>query len=180
VQWTAAVVLVAVLGLALALSGAIRLAQLTRMADHLEGQALGLERTGVRDLAGHLASTWPRIFCLALVAFVCGENLEHIAVGLPAPGLTVLGSGEYHAPLAIFAAVAFAAAMVDALYRWRRDILVARIEAARAAWARVRRSSPRPETPWVDRRHGAIAGHRIAGRAPPLRADLGRVRLSAG
>jgi hypothetical protein len=179
VQWTAAIVLVGILALGLALAGAIRLAQLSRMAGDLDGGAIRLERAAVRDLAGHLASTWPRILCLALAVFVCAENLEHIAVGLPAPGLSVLGSGEYHAPLAIFAAVAFAAAMVDALYRWRRDILVARIEAARAEWARIQRSSPRPETPWVDRRQAAIAGHRIASRAPPLSADQGRVRLSA-
>jgi hypothetical protein len=167
-QWTAAVALIAILALALAAAGALRLAQLSRLARDLDDLTASIEHIGLRNLCGHLVRSWLVIFGCALVLFVGAENLEHVAAGLPAPGLSVLGSGEYHGALAIFAAVAFMAAMVDALYRWRRDVLVARIEAARTRWVRAHGSTGRPETPWIDRRHGAISGHRIAGRAPPL------------
>ena len=170
-HWTATVVVVAILALALAAAGALRLAQLSRLARDLNEGTVSIERTGTRDLWVHLVRAWLLILGCALVLFVGAENAEHIAAGLPAPGLSVLGSGGYHLALPIFAAVALVAALIDALYRWRRDVLVARIAAARARWARARRSASRPEIPWVERRHGAIAGHRLAGRAPPLTAQ---------
>ena len=168
VHWTATVALVAILALALVGAGALRLAQLSGLARNLNDGTVSIEGTGVRDLYGHLVRAWLVILGCALLLFVGAENVEHIAAGLPAPGVSVLGSGEYHGALPIFAVVALVAALIDALYRWRRDVLVARIVAARARWARARRSTRRPEVPWIERRHGAIARHRIAGRAPPL------------
>jgi hypothetical protein len=101
------------------------------------------------------------------VLFVVVENLERMSVGLPAPGLEVMGSLGFPGIAVLFVLVAAVTALVEALYRWRREVLLARIEAARTRRTRTAATSGRPTAPWVDRRHAAIAGHRIAGRAPP-------------
>jgi hypothetical protein len=167
-HWTATVALVAILALALATAGAIRLIQLSRLSGELDRSANTVANGGAAVLARHLGRAWLQILVGSIVLFVCAENLERIAIGLPAPGLSVLGSDEYQGALAIFAVMALVAALIDGLYRWRRDVLVARIEAARARWGRIRLFPPRRELPWVERRHGAIVGYRVAGRAPPL------------
>jgi hypothetical protein len=169
--WTAAVALVAVLAATLALAGAIRLLQLSHLARELAAGGIRVGSAGLRDLTRQGLRSWLEILSCALMLFVAAENLEHLAVGLPAPGLGMLGVDSQHPALVIFAAVAFAAALVDALYRWRRDVLRARIEAARSRWPRTALSAPRPDIPWIERRHQAIAGFGIAGRAPPLRAS---------
>ena len=168
--WTATVALVVALALVLVITGAVRLAQLSQLARHVGRGGMRVQRVGDRTLVADLARRWVWILLGSLVLFVISENLEHLAVGMPPPGLAVLGSAAYDATLPIFAAVAFAAALIDALYRWRHDVLLARIVAACARWARSAGSTARPPVPWIDRRHGAIAGHRIAGRAPPLAA----------
>ena len=164
-NWTATVALVVVLALALVAAGALRLAQLSRLGRALDGAETpsSIIRTTIR-LIGR---AWLQVLIGALVLFIAAENLEHVAAGLVAPGLSVLGSGDYHDTLAVFAGVAFAAALVEGLYRWRREVLIARIVSARARWTRARQSSARPNLPWINPRHGAIVSHQIAGRAPP-------------
>lgn len=169
-QWTATLVLVAILAAALLVAGIVRLVQLSRLAHDLDGAAISAANGGSRDLAHNLVRAWLQILGCSLLVFVGAENLEHLTAGLPAPGLSVLGSGEYHFALAVFAVCALAAALVDALYRWRRDMLVALIAAVRSRWARPRALGARPRTPWVDRHHAAVARHQIAGRAPPTTA----------
>lgn len=166
-QWTGTVVLVAALALSLAILGAFRLASLTRLARELQAGDITVESGRLADLAGHLVRAWLVILPIALVLFVGVENLEHVSVGLRAPGLSVLGSSQYHSVIGVFVLVSFGAALVDALYRWRRDVLVARIAAARAGLRHARPLVLRYRLPWVDRRHASITGNRISGRAPP-------------
>ena len=169
-QWTGTVILVAALALALAVLGAIRLISLSRLAGELDAGDITVRAGGIRDLAGHLVRAWLTILPVALVLFVGVENVEHLSVGLPAPGLSVLGSSQYHSVFAVFALVSLLAALVDALYQWRRDLLVARIEAAQACLRHRPAQVMRRALPWVDRRHASITGNRISGRAPPQRA----------
>lgn len=169
--WAATVALVAILALALGSAAAVRLAQLARLARDVDAGEVDVEGSGIGHLGRHLIRAWLQILGVALVLFVVAENLEHSVVGLPPPGLAVLDSGEYHLGLVVFAGAALVAALVDALYRWRRDVLVARIEGARLRWVRAHATSARPAMPWVDPRHDAIAGYRIAGRAPPPFVD---------
>ncbi len=169
-QWTATLILVAILAAALAIAAAARLLQLSRLAHDLDGVATNPAHGGTRELGRDLVRAWLQILGCSLVVFVGAENLERVTAGLPAPGLGVLGSGEYHLALAVFALTALAAALVEALYRWRRDVLVALIAAARARWGRDRSPARRPRIAWVDRSHAAIARSRITGRAPPLAA----------
>ena len=167
-QWTGTVVIVAGLAITLAILGTARLVALSRLARALDAGAITVRGGRPGDLAGHLVRSWLAIMPIALVLFIVVENIEHLSVGLPAPGLSVLGSSQYHSVLGVFAMVSLLAALVDALYRWRRDILVARIEAARARLRRRPARVARRSLPWVDLRHAAITGNRISGRAPPL------------
>lgn len=169
-QWTGTVIVVASLAIGLAVFGSIRLIGLSRLARELNAGSISVRAGRVSDLAVHLVRAWLLILPVALVLFVGVENLEHISVGLPAPGLSVLGSTQYHSVIAVFALVSFLAALVDALYRWRRDLLVARIDAARARLQRRPTQVVRHGLPWLDRRHASIADTRISGRAPPRSA----------
>lgn len=166
-QWTGTVILVAVLALGLAVTGTTRLFSLSRLARQLDAGDIAVRAGRVTDLAAHVIRAWLVILPVALVLFVGVENLEHLSVGLPAPGLSVLGSSQYHSVVAVFGVVALLAALVDGLYRWRRDVLVARIEAARARLEHTPAIVSRRRQPWVDRRHGSITGNGISGRAPP-------------
>ena len=169
-QWTGTVILVAALALALAVLGAIRLISLSRLAGELDAGDITVRAGAIRDLAGHLVRAWLTILPVALVLFVGVENIEHLSVGLPAPGLSVLGSSQYHSVFAVFALVSLLAALVDALYQWRRDLLVARIEAARDRLRHRAALVARHDLPWVDRRHASIIGNGLSVRAPPQRA----------
>jgi hypothetical protein len=169
-QWTGTVILVAALALALAVLGAIRLISLSRLAGELDAGDITVRAGAIRDLAGHLVRAWLTILPVALVLFVSVENVEHLSVGLPAPGLSVLGSSQYHSVVAVFALVSLLAALVDALYQWRRDLLVARIEAARDRLRQRAALVARHDLPWVDRRHASIIGNGLSVRAPPQRA----------
>ena len=167
-QWTGTVIVVAGLALSLAIAGIIRLARLSNLARQLDAGGISVRGGRPVDLVSHLLKAWLLILPVALLLFVVVENLEHLSVGLPAPGLAVLGSVQYHSVLGVFAVVSLIAALVDALYRWRRDVLVARIEAARARLDRSPRLLVGHRLPWLDRRHASITSNRISGRAPPL------------
>jgi hypothetical protein len=169
-QWTGTVIVVASLAVSLAVAGIIRLARLSHLARELDAGGISIGEGRVVDLVSHLLKAWLLILPVALLMFVVVENLEHLSVGLPAPGLAVLGSAQYHSVLGVFAVVSFLAALVDALYRWRRDVLVARIAAARARLGRSPRLLVRHRLPRLDRRHASITSNRISGRAPPRRA----------
>jgi hypothetical protein len=169
-QWTGTVILVAALALSLTALGAVRLISLTRIARRLNAGDISVGGGRLTDLGGHVIRGWLVIMPVALILFVGVENLEHVSVGLPAPGLSVLGSVQYHSIIGVFLLVSLLAALVDALYRWRRDVLVARIEAARARLRHAPAIIVRRPLPWVDRRHASITGNRISGRAPPRRA----------
>ncbi|MGH2511661.1 MAG: hypothetical protein ACRDGQ_03125 [Candidatus Limnocylindrales bacterium] len=166
-QWTVTVLVVASLAVTLAILAAVRLVSLSRLARRLDAGSDNVRAGRPGDLGRHLQRAWLAILPSALVLFVVVENVEHLSVGLPAPGLTVLGSAHYHFVLGVFAVVSLAAALVDALYRWRRDLLVARIEAARARLRRRPAKAGARALPWVELRHAAITLNRISGRAPP-------------
>ncbi len=167
-QWTGTVIVVAGLAISLAIAGIGRLARLSRIARELDAGGISVAEGRPVDLLSHLLKAWLLILPVALLLFVVVENLEHLSVGLPAPGLAVLGSVQYHSVLGVFALVSLLAALVDALYRWRRDVLVARIAAARARLGRSPRVVGGRRVPWLDRRHASITSNRISGRAPPL------------
>jgi hypothetical protein len=165
--WNETALVVVALAVALVFAGLARLAWLARMARRLDGGRHTAPRVARGALVQSLRRAWLAIFPISLALFIVVENVERMSAGLPAPGLDVMGSLGFAGIAVLFGIVAGITALVDALFRWRRAILIARIEAARRRRARSAAASPRPNVPWVERRHAAIAGHRIAGRAPP-------------
>ena len=165
--WNDTALVVLGLAVALAIAGLARLGRLARMARCLGGGRSTAPQAGHGALVQGLRRAWLAIFPVSLALFIVVENVERMSAGLPAPGLDVMGSLGFAGIAVLFGIVAGVTALVDALYRWRRAVLIARIEAARRCPARASAVGARPGVPWVERRHAAIAGHRIAGRAPP-------------
>jgi hypothetical protein len=125
-----------------------------------------------RALLAGFARVAPRIAVLQLVLLSAQENLEHVAAGRPAPGAAILFSPEYAGGGWIALAVSFAVSLVVALFIWRRDVLLARLRAARAALPRVSEVAPRRPGVVAPRPVESILGRRSALRAPPLRTGF--------
>lgn len=164
--WSSAVLIVLGLGVMLLVAAAWRLRTLGVLARAAAREAiLPSDRRG---FVGHLVRLWPRLTLLTLALFVLQENVEHYNIGEPLPGLGVLLSSEYPNALLIFGVVALVVAIVGALFRWRRDVLLARMAAARPRWRRASGRSVRPSLAWVDGLAGSLLGRRLAVRAPPV------------
>jgi hypothetical protein len=165
--WAITVVTVAILYAGLVFLALRRISSLNRLAGAVRAGELNVRDKGIRHLARHVLGLWATILVTSLLLFVLNENLERVANGLPIPGFAVLAGGLGHAsPLLVFAAVAGAVALVAGLYRWRRDILLARVRDPRSAWDRSSQRQLRPpDRP--RRRPRSAVGSRLAGRAPP-------------
>jgi hypothetical protein len=121
-----------------------------------------------RALLEAFARVAPRIALLQLVLLSVQENVEHLAAGQPAPDAAILFSPEYAGGGWIALAVSFAVSLVVALFVWRRDVLLARLRAARAALPRVSDVAPRRPGLVARRPVESVLGRRSALRAPPL------------
>jgi len=164
--WASTVLIVAALATGLALASTARLVALSAIAGPLEAGAIRVRSGQVRDYMVHVRGALLAILLLALTLFVGYENVERVAVGLPAPGLGVLNLTD-GATIAVFAIVPLLTALVEALYRWRRDVLTAQICAARVRWHRRARAIEPRRPVWTERRHVSIVLHQFSGRAPP-------------
>ncbi len=162
--WTTAFTVVPCLGLALLALGAWQLRRLSRQARSLVIGA-ALRDPGLGAFAAHLGRLWLGLTASTVALFVAQENLEHVALGDPLPGIGVLARNGSPVAMTVIAAVALGVALVGALYRWRRDVLIARIAASRGRW-RLQRAEPR-RSQEADRRPQRALGGSIAGRAPP-------------
>src|SRR5438876_10482506 len=174
--WALTVITVAILSTGLAFLALRRLASLARLARAVEGGKLAVRDGRARDLVSHVVRLWAVIMVISQALFVLNENLERAANGLPMPGLTILAAVAGHpSPIVVFAVVAAAVAVVAGLYRWRRDVLLARVRGERQAWARTaQRRLVRPSAA-PRRRPRSVVGSRLAGRAPPLLPRLSTV-----
>jgi hypothetical protein len=97
------------------------------------------------------------------------ENVERLLIGQALPGPLVLVTPEYAGGLWITIGVGLAVAFVAAVFDWRRQALLARLRADRAAVPRHRSTQlRRPEI--VVRSMQSLLGRRSALRAPPAPA----------
>jgi len=169
--WTLAVWSTAILGGTLVVAGAARLASLARAVRR--GGLAPADRQVGSDRASWIRTWFSGAIRLAVVVAVLltiQENVEHLAAGLPLQGAALLFSPEYPFGLAIVAAVSVAVSLVVALYRRRRDELVARLRRDAAAYAAPVRRSARPVRNLLPP-PASILG-RIGGlRAPPALLD---------
>ena len=164
--WGVAVVIVLAAALGLVGLGTWRLYRLGVVARARAADDSGL-RPGPNGFVRSLVGLWVRLAGATTVLFVIQENLEHQHGGGGLPGLSVLGSAQYPNAALVLAAVALAVAVVVALFRWRRDVLVARITGARQRWHGAPRTVQRRPVIWVEHRHASIVLHQLSGRAPP-------------
>jgi hypothetical protein len=166
--WSTTVAIVIALGLALGFAGAVRLLTLARLARRLDHGAVVAQDGRGREALRHLGFAWIAIFILATTLFIGWENVERVLAGGVAPGLSVVTAAASPA-IPLFVAIAFLAAAIDALYAWRRDVLVARIRAARGrSFRRGATASRFPD--WVEPWRPSPTGRHLAGRAPPSMA----------
>jgi len=164
--WGTAVAVVLAAALGVFGLGAWRLYRLGIVVRSLD-KAAGSLRPVPRDVGRRLVGLWLRLALATTLVFVVQENLEHQVAGLGVPGLSVLWSAEYPNAAFVILAIALAVAVVVSLFRWRRDVLVARIAAARAPWSGARAAVQARRPFWVERRHASIVVHQFSGRAPP-------------
>jgi hypothetical protein len=125
-----------------------------------------------RDLArGGLVRAFlglaPRVAALQLVLLSTQENIERAAIGQAAPGPGILFSPEYAGGAWIALAISLVVSLVAALFAWRRDVLLARLRAARAALPRASASAPSRPGVLVRPPIESLLGRRSALRAPP-------------
>jgi len=163
--WTTAFLIALGLGLALLVAGTWQLRRLSRQARSI-GAAAGPRDPGPSAFGAHLGRLWLGLLPATTLLFVLQENVEHLAMGDGLPGLGVLVRGGSPLALTVIGAVTLGVALVGALYRWRRDTLVARISTGHTPW---RRPTVKPQRPrGTDRRAPLALGGSVAGRAPPL------------
>jgi hypothetical protein len=106
-----------------------------------------------------------RLTATTAVLLTIQENIERAGVGLPLPGASLLLSRGYPWAGLVVVAVGLAVGFVVALFRWRRDVLVARIREAR----RVSLRSVLAEAPasFEQRPAASVLGRAQGLRAPP-------------
>jgi len=170
VAWSIAVWSSIVFGTALGLGGAFQLWRLGR-ASH---PTSSIASVGAADVGGLNPRTFARswLWTAGRLAGAVGilltiqENFERASAGMTVPGIGLLVSEEYPWALPIVIAVGLVAGLVVSLFRWRRDVLLARIRAARLAQARSG-SALRPRQVTL-RPVASILGRARGLRAPPL------------
>jgi hypothetical protein len=163
--WATAFAVGLCLGLALLVAGLWQLRRLAFLA-RSEGTGAGSPDPGPGAFAAHLGRLWLGLAPGTALLFVVQENVEHLAAGNELPGLGVLAHHGTPFAATVIGAVTLGVALVCALYRWRRDILVARITGSRGPWRHAAAVLPRP--PLVVRVASLALRGSIAGRAPPL------------
>ena len=165
-SWATAVAVVLAAGIGLFGLATWQLYRLGVVARSIDPAAVR-RSSSASGLAWRLLGLWWRLYATTTFLFVIQENVEHQRIGEALPGLSVLGSGEYSDAAFVIAIVTLAVAAVGALFRWRRDLLVARIASARQAEYRlIERVLPRPAAT-RDGRPESFVGRGLAVRAPP-------------
>lgn len=115
---------------------AVAVRQLRRLAALAAAARVGnvnVRDVGVDGFLRTLVPLWIRLMLLTAVAFLLQENIESASVGQAMPGLGPI-NGEHGVALPIIGAVSLLIAAVRALVRWRRDVLLARLGAARLSF----------------------------------------------
>jgi hypothetical protein len=172
VGWSATVLAVLGAGAMLALIAMFELARLARRARAVAAiQTINPDKAD-EPLWALLDRTLRDALSIGVAVaaiLVLTENAEHAAIGARLPGLSVFAGAEYSGTVPILVAVALATSLVRAMYHWRREVLIARLRAARRRLPRATAVlEPAPRI--VNRRPRTNIGRRIASRAPPVLA----------
>jgi len=173
--WAAAAQTSLVLGALLAAAGIYRLVRL-RLLVRARTTAMPLRQTAGRLPFRSLVAAWARAVALiapaTVVLLTVQENIERWGIGQRMPGPEVLLTPEYAGGLWIALLVGAAVALVVALFRWRRETLLARLRAARAHAARGASTAARHTGVDVAPPIESLLGRRSALRAPPAAIQI--------
>ena len=170
--WSAAVGTILAIATALVLAGLVRLAQLRILVRTASRSGKG-SSDGSLELR-QLARLWlriaPRMALVSVVLLTVQENLERSSIGGSMPGPGILLSPEYPFALWIAIAVGLLVGLVAALFEWRRQALIDRLRATRAALPR-HSSAPEPRPRGALRRPVvSVLGLQSGLRAPPAQS----------
>lgn len=165
--WAAAVQTSLLLGGLLLAAGAYRLVRLRLLLRDRERAPAGARTLPVRSLVSGWRRVALRIAPATVALLTLQENFERWSIGQPMPGPAVLLTPEYAGGLWIALLVGLAVAFVVALFRWRREALLAMLRAARMRHAPAT-AHRRPAI--VVFRPRPRAGRAHALRAPPVAA----------
>lgn len=167
--WATLVLTVAVIAAALALIALAQLRRLVRQASKVRSHGLTVNDLGLRALAAIAGRMWLQLASGTVLAFLAQENLEVLGTGTAPSGFGVL-AGEHGFALPVIALVSAAVALVGALVRWGRRVMLGRLR--RAAGSRRRRTSPNLRPTAVVRPTAASAVRAHGLRAPPSPARV--------
>ncbi len=166
--FVALTLLVFAAGAGAAIRGVLRLRRLVR---GLPAAPAGPRAPGERSCAAEVAYLWPRLLLVVAGTFLAQENLEHLVAGQGLPGLWALSAPGYPLAVPVLVAVTGLLALVGGWLRWRRETLVRRLHASRAAASRPRATAHAPHRRWALvaalLAHRWILLHWDAERAPP-------------
>jgi len=167
VTWAAAAETSLVLGGLLAAAGIFRLVHLRLLLLGRAQPQLRTAPTPVRSLLAGWRGAAVVLAPLTVSLLTIQENVERWAITRHLPGPGILLTPEYAGGLWIALAVGVAVAFVVALFRWRRETLLARLRASRALTPRRTAATPRrtgvDDAPPIE----SLLGRRSALRAPP-------------
>lgn len=145
-----------------------QLRRLSRLADVTRNGGLRVDDGGLCVLLRMIANTWLRVAAGTIVAYLLQENLETLSVGISMPGLGVI-SGELAFSLPVIALVALLVATVQAIAKWRRNLLLARLRVTVPRY----RAGTLPRHPLgLKRRPRRVFGPTHGERAPPNSSAL--------
>jgi hypothetical protein len=165
--WAAAVQTSVILGVLLAAAGTYRLMRLRLL---LRGRSVRALHEGRLPLPSLLAA-WRRTALISTPATVAlltvQENVERWAIGQRLPGPAVLLTPEYAGGIWIALLVGVAVALIVALFRWRRETLLARLSAVRRRPLRADTNDARHTGVQINPPPDSLLGRRSALRAPP-------------
>jgi hypothetical protein len=163
--WSSFVLTVAAVTLVLAVTAVCQIRRLMRQAFLVQAGRLCVDDRGFGLFARLTARLWLTLAAGTSVVFVMQENLETVAAANPLPALGVV-SGEHAVALPVIAFVSLMVALVGALVRWGRHVLLSRLNSPRVP---VRPRAPRAaRAPSLARPASVAAVHSHGLRAPPF------------
>lgn len=161
--WTSFIVTVAGVTTGLAVVAYRQIRRLQIQTSHARRGWLTVDDGGLRLFVGIAARLWFLTTGGTALAFLIQENLETVTAGLPFPGANAV-AGENGLALPVIAAVSLFVALVGALARWGRAVLLARL---RSAFGGNRRPPRLPRPASFDRPGSLVAVRSNGLRAPP-------------
>jgi|GEM_PF-5530490 hypothetical protein len=165
--WAAAVQTSLVLGALLAAAGIFRLVRLRLLLRRRQSGAEHLGGLPVRSLLSGWARAARLLAPTTVALLTIQENLERWAISHQLPGPAILLTPEYAGGLWITLVVGLAVALVVALFRWRRETLLARLRVAQRRELRTTTNNARHTGVEINPPADSLLGRRSALRAPP-------------